>query len=390
MNISKKQWILTITCVNFLAFGMLLAALGPLLSTIAGQNQSTLTAIGGIYTSIFIGALLVQVFGGELSDRWGQQWFMIGSTLIFALGMAGISLSHWLPLTLFLGLLAGLGHGGVDLGGNILIARLFSERSVSALNLLNVFFGVGAFIGPALVSVSLILFKDGLPALRLEVGLLALTALALWVLFRRIDVAPSARHAGRETNHNLFHSTLLWVCGAIVLLYVGSETAMGGWTTTYLQQTTRIQLETASLVTGGFWLALTAGRIAGAAIGSRLKAAQVLALGLATALFGVILFLLGYGNETLSIAAVLLIGLGFGPVYPTTVAIVTAEFPHTPGQAGAIVMAAGSIGGMLIPWLQGVVLERLGTHSAAWAMVFWVGLLLAVFAASRMRKTNSL
>jgi MFS family permease len=48
-----------------------------------------------------------------------------------------------------------------------------------------------------------------------------------------------------------------------------------------------------------------------------------------------------------------------GAVFPTVIAMVTRVFHRAPGKAASIAASAGSIGAMLLPGLQGIVLERI-------------------------------
>ena len=48
--------------------------------------------------------------------------------------------------------LIGLANGGIDIGANAIIVELNRERLASALNYLHVLFGVGALLGPLIVS----------------------------------------------------------------------------------------------------------------------------------------------------------------------------------------------------------------------------------------------
>jgi FHS family L-fucose permease-like MFS transporter len=133
-------------------------------------------------------------------------------------------------------------------------------------------------------------------------------------------------------------------------------------------------------VTSGFWLAITLGRIMGTVLGSRLAPKKVLTICLSIASLGAILFVAGYGNPVLSIVAIFLIGLGFGTIYPTSMAIVTIAFAETPGQAGSVITVMGSVGGMLIPWLQGVIMQQSGIRSGTYMIVVLIALLVLMFA----------
>ncbi len=75
------------------------------------------------------------------------------------------------------------------------------------------------------------------------------------------------------------------------------------------------------------------------------------------------------GHTFLTTAAMLLLGVCFGPIYPTAIAVTTTGFRHATGAATSIVMAIGSVGGMLLPWLQGVLMERSGLQSSVLLVV---------------------
>lgn len=90
--------------------------------------------------------------------------------------------------------------------------------------------------------------------------------------------------------------------------------------------------------------------MAGALIGARVAAG--------------VLLVLSPGNAALTVVAVLLIGFCFGPIFPTALSIVTATFRRAPGTAASVVVAMGSLGGMLLPWIQGALLESRGPSSS--------------------------
>jgi fucose permease len=90
----------------------------------------------------------------------------------------------------------------------------------------------------------------------------------------------------------------------------------------------------------------------------------MLLIALAGALAGGTLLAISTGNTPLTIAAVLLLGFCFGPIFPTALAITTATFRRAPATAASVVVAMGSAGGTSLPWLQGVLLERAGPSAS--------------------------
>jgi fucose permease len=376
---AKKVFIFV--SIAYFFYGSMWSSIGPLLSQFATVNQTTLAIIGGIYSAIFIGAILSQVVLGPFSDRIGLLRTLVISLLTLAIALIGVTFSRWLPLTFFLAFVAGMGQGLANLAGNVLAGQLFPEKSVTNVNLLNFFWGVGATLGPMMISGSLALTQSGFFALYICAGLTIVAALILMIGFFNVKISKQQGDSSAPLRIKI--PPFLLSMGFLILLYVGIESAMGGWATTYIQKTTSVKIEIAALVTAGFWLAITLGRMMGTFLGSHMKPKNVLILCLAISSLGTVLFVSGYGNGLLSIAAIFLIGLGFGAIYPTCMAVVTSTFSETPGQSGVVVTLMGSIGGMLIPWLQGVLMEQAGIRSGTYLVAALVALLIASFAVSQ-------
>lgn len=388
MEESSAKNIFAYTSVAFFSFGTLWASIGPLLSNFSSNNQTTLATIGGIYSAIFLGAITSQLFLGPFTDRIGQLRMLTVSLLTLSLAMVGVSLSRWLPLTFFLAYIAGLGQGTTNLCGNVLAGQLFPKKSVTYMNMLNLFWGIGATIGPVLVSVSIKLWQTGMIALWLSVFLIIASALALIIRFYNVPTF-SQEQVSRTSFSRIKVTPFLWSMGIMGLVYVGVESAMSGWATTYIQKTTSTTLELAALVTALFWMAVTLGRLMGTILGSRLSSRQVLILCLVIATLGAAVFVAGFGSSLFSILAIFLIGLGLGAFYPTTMAEVTGTFSNAPGQAATLFTLMGSAGGVFIPWLQGLVMEQAGIRSGTFMVAALVGLLIITFTLSRqLEKKN--
>ena len=347
---------LTIASLNFVTIGIVAALLGPALPDLARQTHSPLAAVGGVISALFVGALIAQVIGGPLNDRIGAAPLMRIGLGCLGLGMGGIALSHTLVFTLMCGVIMGLGHGTVDISTSVLVSVASGDRNVVALNLINVFFGAGAVAGPAMASVALRWWHTTLPVFWLG-ALLAVSLIPCMALLPPLPPAPKTQTTSPPPRA-LWHVPLLWILGGIFLLYVGLENGMSGWISVYIQRTTPAGLSVGALIAASFWLALTGGRILATVFGGRFTAATLLLLSLGTVLVGGCLLAASTGSLTLTIVATLLLGLGCGPVFPTALAMTTVAFPQSPGLAASAVIALGSIGGILIPWLEGIILTQ--------------------------------
>lgn len=358
---TKPFYILILCCVVFLGLGVVTAALGPALPELAIQNSTDLGTIGVLFTALFLGAMTAQVAAGFIGNRVAPKTMFLAGLVVMGVGLLGLYFSHNLFLTIVCGVMVGLGHGTVDLDGTVMIADAYEGKQVSALNALHLFFGIGAVGGPYIVSLAM---QNGIPAIwsLIAGGALMLICAPVMMAMKVRREAPAAQVA-RKTG-NVLKSPLIWLLAFYLLFYVGIETGLGGWVAAYLNQTTGMALANGALAASGFWLALTIGRLTATLLGRRFSPLQVLLFSVLTSLTGAVLLPLATGQQTLSLVAVLLTGLGFGPMFPTTVAAATEFFPEERARAASICIAMGSVGGMILPWLQGIILQNMGPFSA--------------------------
>ncbi|MRR31764.1 MFS transporter [bacterium] len=308
--------------------------------------------------------------------------------MLVAVGFGGVSLSRSLIVLLGSALIAGYGHGAINLCGNLTIAAIFREKRVTAVNFINVFYGLGAFVGPALVGLAVAKLDVGIPVLWLGAFLIFAGSL-LMIRIAPPQVEQSGKAAAPGRKLAVYASLILWALAFVSLFYGGSETGMAGWTTTYLQQSVRFSLEKAAFVTSGFYVMLTLGRILCSWLGSKLSGAQVLTATLATTVLGAIFFIAGYANPILSVIGIFVIGLGYGGIYPTLVALTTVIFPQATGRVAGLVISMGSIGGMLLPSLQGVIMEGRGPRPAGWMIAAEAFMMFILLLFARWRLTHS-
>ncbi|GAB4190807.1 MAG: MFS transporter [Roseiflexaceae bacterium] len=368
-------------CATFLAIGMTSAALGPALPTLAAQTGSELSALGSVFTASFFGSLLSHSAAGPLIDRFGQRPVVLVGMLVMVLGLAGVTVSPSLVLMLACAGLAGVGQGAVDMGLNVLMPELFPGRGAAALNLVNVFFGMGAMVGPAVAGLALRSWSTALPALWLGAALLV----GLAPLVSRMANFPAELQSPAERTQGgpLLRSPLLWALGVLILVYVGVETGIGGWAPTYLTATTTLDSAGGALATSAFWMALMLGRLGATFLGTRMAPTTLISIALTGAVAGGGLLMVGVGSVPLTVAAVLLLGLCFGPIYPTTLALTTATFRRAPGTATSVVATLGSVGGMVVPWLLLALLERSSPAASVLLAAGCTVAMLACFGAAR-------
>ena len=157
---TKRVWLVGSNL--FFTLGML-AALGPTLPEIARNTGSSLADAGILFTALFLGAVPAQLVSGWLNDKYGSKPVLAVGLIVMSIGFLGATLSPTLPIAVAFMLFGGLGDGALIVAGNVMVAQTFATKSASALNLMNVFYGVGAIAGPALVGLTISLWQTSLP-----------------------------------------------------------------------------------------------------------------------------------------------------------------------------------------------------------------------------------
>ncbi len=375
---------LAVSFASIFVVGILSGALGPFLPQLSARLEVPVEALGAMFTALFLGALTTQLAGGWLGERFSLRSMVAAGSAVLALGILGITVSPGVPTLLFCAFLAGAGQGTLDIGTNVLVAAVFDERrAVSAVNVLHFAFGAGAVLSPALTSVAVAAWGTPMPVLWLAalLGVVAAACAPRWAM----DARPGRAHEVRPAEANAIYARpILWMLGALLFLYVGVEMGLGGWTTVYAEQTTSLAPGAVALLVSGYWLALTGGRLLGAALGARVSSRALASLSIAGMCLASMVLVLGTGNPGWTVGGTLLAGLSFGPVFPTVVVLGTELFRTAPGRAVSVIIALSSLGGMVLPPLQGVLLERVSPRaSMALVTTACVAMMLLLVAVGR-------
>jgi fucose permease len=334
--------------------GIYIAAIGPGLPSIARHAGIPLDQAGTLLTALFAGGLVTSIGAGRATDRFGRRPLLVAGCLVNGLGALLLSLAGSWAAVLFAGLLLGIGDSTLVVGSHVLFADLHPGASGAALNRLNVFFGVGALVGPALAGLSLLLAGD----IRFAFWLVAVGQAGAAVSFLRSRFpAPIASDEEAPLGvRQLVRRPLLWWLALLIFVYVGLEIGLGNWNYTYLRSAGGIGVGAASLLSSGFWLMLTLGRALSPLALRRLSEPGYLFAACCAAAVLALLLVGVAQSRPAGAVCILLLGLVFGPIWPVTFAVGTSEYSQGAGAATGLITTAGSIGGLVTPWLLGVLL----------------------------------
>lgn len=365
------------TIVYYLAFiglGMVAASLGPTVRELAKQTDTSMGDIGVLLTvramAYLVGSLLV----GRLYDRYTGHRIMIGSVIVLFVVFLFVPTTPYLWLLVVLLFIVGLGESGLDVGGNTLLLWTHGEKVGPFMNGLHFFFGVGAFIAPIVVALSLDL-TDGIAWAYWIIGV---SLLPLILLFSR-QRSPQAHTADNAQSHGKEKPNFRLIGLAILFLvfYVGVELGFGNWIYTYAVERDLLSKTDAAYLNSAFWGAFTLGRLLGIPIAIRFVPRTIL-FGSLVGTLASLLFMLALQEVAFLWIGTIGFGFSIAPIFPTTLAFVERRTVMT-GQITSLFFVAAGAGAMVIPWSIGALMDSQGDEIMLWLVTGYAFLMLAVY-----------
>ncbi len=318
------------------------------------------------FVSILISGctIISSLFSHRLIRRFGTGRVMVASVAMTALALLGFSLApsfSWLPV---FAVPLGLGAGAVDAGLNEFVAEHYEAKH---MNWLHCFWGVGAMLGPALLSAlvqSGRAWRSGYFSIAMiQFALVALLffSLPMWRKRERPALLPAkAGKAIRDKKGLLapMHARGATFALLTFFLYSSAEGSMTLWAASFLVKMKSVSPESAAGWVSLFFLGITAGRMIGGFASMKIRNAAMIRLGALLALFGFGLMLLPL-PAPFAIAALCLTGLGLAPIFPSMLHQTPLNFGQEHAQAAmGLQMAAAYTGSTFMAPLFGQLFDR--------------------------------
>lgn len=354
----------------FIVTGMIVLIPGAILPYLIKEFHLGYDQGGALLALQAIGNLAASLLGGIASDYIGRKATMTFGAICFIIGFCGI-LTVSVPILLFASMfIAGIGWGIQNSMINVVVCDA-SEGNGSIMNMLHMFFAIGAFAAPFLVS---LIIKMGL-SWRYAVALVVIMSVILVFVFLLMPIKSQKMQRERK-----YVSTAFWlnkryyIFMAILFLYVGTENSINGWMVTYLSETHVLKIMTPQSLLAIFWLAIIAGRFLNAYI-SRLfpRESIILANSIGGAIFFIAFMLTA--NQIVILLSIVAMGLFLAGIYPTTVANASGLIKGS-GTAAGIMMSLGGLGAAAVPYLNGLVAQGRGIYAGMTIIILSASLLV--------------
>lgn len=325
--------------VAIFIYGMIAAMLGTILPELSDRFRLSPKQNGTIASIQALGLILASLAVGPLLDNEGKKIGLILGLALISIVLFALPRSPSFRSILFLLFLLGVGGGILVTAANSLVSDVSEAHRGTALNLVNLFFGLGGFATPFIAAN---FFGKNWVRLCYTIASLTLVTLAI----QGFTPMPGSTGAGRFLLADaipLLGRPLLFLIGFFLFLYITCEVGMWNWLVRHLVAQGMPESRALNILSLGFALGLLIGRAGILPILIRVPAVTV-TLTASIAMAVTTFLLLRTKNPTIAMGLVFLAGLSMAPVFPTTIAIVGDAFPRMTGTAIGFVITCGWTG----------------------------------------------
>jgi fucose permease len=331
-------------------YGMLASMLGTIVPGLATRLGLSNVEIGYLALAQGLGLAATSVGAGALIDRSGKKAGIVVGLCAIIGGLFTLGNAHSLHACIVAMTVLGCGGSLVIVGSNTIAAEVCDELKGSALNILNVFVGLGGLATPFVAGNLL-----GADVAKIAYCAIAISVFALLLaLWTKMPNRPAPSKEVRDSS--VFHDFTLYVLALVTFLYTACEFAIWNWLPKYLIASGMPGKTALNILSLGFACGMLIGRLVAARV--LVKASPLLTTLISALLMGITSFAMLQTTTTSAMAAIVfLTGLSMAPIFPTTIAIVGGRFKQRAATAIGFAITCGFSGlvvsSPVIGWLSG-------------------------------------
>lgn len=316
--------------MSFISLGLPDGVMGVAWPAVRVDMGQPLAAVG-VFTLVgTVCAAVSSYFAGAIVKRVGTGAVVAASCLMTALALVGYGYAPSFAWLVALSIPMGIGAGAVDTSLNHFVASHYSSRH---MNWLHGFWGVGATLGPLIMSWAVAnpagwtLGTRTIGLMQVALAVALFLTLALWAR----EKATHTEDANAESATTLFkplNPQALWLAPTCFFLYVSAEMGTGLWAASILATDRGMPLAQAGVWVSVYFGAITVGRFAVGLVANWLGNRKLVQLGICVAALGAALFAAHGWVGDASLAGLVLMGLGCAPIFPSLMHETARRFPE--------------------------------------------------------------
>lgn len=332
----------------------------------------------GNLAAIFITGFLPALIGRRKTVLTTAIWMAVAYVII-TFGLGGAVL---LP---FACLMTGVARGGNTNFSNTMMSTLPGKKSAIGYNLLHGAFAVGALLSPLVLIACTSSNSAGWRYM--TAGVLVLCVIQLTVYSRMRMPAENITKGGKKSiDRSFLKNRDFWLSASILFFYISAEYAIVGWLVTYFQDIGVLSDSVSQLMSSLLWVVIFTGRMIGAALVGKVSRKIILLVD-GIGLFACFLFVFFSRSQLPIILGIMGVGLFMATIYTSAMAIGTEKMRGNDLGVSQMIFI-GSIGGVITPYIVGLVAEHAGIQAGMGVVVLTTVLLLAAILITVFSRTK--
>lgn len=351
----------------------------------------------GIISMILSASTVVaSLFIGKLTKRFGIGKLVLICFIFATIGIFGFSLASSFIWLVFMAIPLGLGGGAIGTSLNSYVTDNYESRH---MNWLHSFWGVGALIGPMIISKTISQYNSWRHSYLIvgiwDILIIILLAVALpyWqkvVSFKKtesdiynegkIHNQPEDDIGKKQSNNiNILGATKIKGVRSAMLVfffYSGIEASIGLWGGSYLIRISGFNTTKAAFFISFYYASITVGRFLSGFMSICINNRKLIRIGEIIVLVGIIVLFLPLPAD-LSAISFVLIGFGCAPIIPCMIHETPIGFGHT--HAPLIVglqMSSLYTGAMILPPLLGQISNKFSISLLPYFLMLYIIVML--------------
>ena len=356
--------LLVVIFICFIGVGLPDSVLGSAWPVIYQELNLPISLAGYISATVSACTIVSSLMSARVIKRFGVGGVTAASTVMTAAALFGFAFTQH-PVWFFVfAVPLGLGAGSIDTELNNFVALHYSA---SRMNFMHCFYGLGVAVSPYLMSAALSVnnnWRRGyifVAVIQTVISIVALWALPLWKKAANKFAGDNDGESRILSLSQMLRMPRALMSSLAFLAACAVELTAGGWSSSFFVNAKGVSAENAARITMLFYIGLTVGRFLSGILARRLSRWAIVHMACLVMLFSIALLMLPL-PVVVSAAALLFLGMGIGPIFPNLTHLTPTIFGRDiSGSIMGLQQTASYVGIMLMPWLFGLIAEKLST-----------------------------
>ena len=362
--------------ITFFLSGICSISSGIIVSLLQERYGFDYNVTGTLLSIMSIGNLMAGFATGVLPAKIGLKATIITLSAGYELGYLWLGISGWMSILVLSFLLIGLPREALSNMCTILVSN-HSENRAKGMNIMHSCYALGALICPFVIA------GAGLIGPVVPMFTLGFLGLIMWIIFHLTPFEKKTAGKKEKTDWGFLKSKRFWLLTGLIFCQNAAETSVNGWLVTYFKGSGILSGTLSAYTVTVMWTATLIGRLLIAFVFPlKNPYTAMIKMGI-----GCTVFYIGLMMANNQVAAILLLfafAFSMAGMNPTAVA---CAGKMTSVASIGVLLPAASFGGILMPWIIGIVSNIAGLKMGmAMNIISCVGMLIFCIAVKNLNE----